>query len=72
MVSALAVRKSDFASIRSEKMTIELSSAPILKKPLRIAYAEAPRKLLFVSVQTAGEVQASRTFSAVSTVGAPS
>ena len=36
-VSALAVRNSDFASISSEKMTIVLSSAPMLWKPLPMA-----------------------------------
>jgi hypothetical protein len=42
MVSALAVRKSEFESINSEKITTVLSSAPMLWKPSRIAYADAP------------------------------
>jgi hypothetical protein len=36
-VSALAVRNSDLASISSEKMTIVLSSAPMLCNPFPIA-----------------------------------
>jgi hypothetical protein len=45
MVSALAVRKSEFESINSEKMTTVLSSAPMLWEPSRIAYADTPEKL---------------------------
>ncbi len=44
-MSALAVRKRELASISSEKMTTVLSSAPMLWKPSRIAYADAPEKL---------------------------
>jgi hypothetical protein len=72
MVSALAVRNSDFASINSGKMTTVLSSAPISRKPLRIAYAEAPRKLLLNTFKARVKSRVSYTFWAVSTVGAPS
>ena len=41
-MSQLAVRNSDAESISSEKHTIVLSSAPIERKPRRIAATEAP------------------------------
>jgi hypothetical protein len=41
-VSALAVRNRDLLSISSEKMTTELSSAPMLSIPCRMAYSDAP------------------------------
>src|SRR4029453_6348286 len=53
-------------------MSTALSSAPTPWKPLRIAYADAPRKLLLKTFSARVKSSASRTRSAVSTVGAPS
>jgi hypothetical protein len=57
IVSALAVRKSEFESINSEKMTIVLSSAPMLWNPSRIAYADAPEKLFIERVRAANVIE---------------